>query len=445
MNLGALSRADPLHGTGFYGPDVDSSSEEETALGRMNLDQRGEGYFLRVSTRLDSSVYTERRDKEDTAVSELQGSHYFAIGAGHVIVELPHPLMLRIISHQHAPGGRPARSLLVLLGSATRSWRNLIKTVISGDAIFRITAAHEAVEFLSAFPRATRLKMTGTACPGELCGAFRSSSLTSLDLSGNMSISDISAVAGCVHLRELFLGSTSVSDVSALSACLRLTRLELQHTPVVTLQGLRTLSLETINLDGTRVTAFDGLGPTVRELLASGTQVAEVTEHLAKLTELRKLVLDFTNLTEVGRISRLTRLCSLSLYKTRVSNVAGLSALVALRDLDLSETRVGSVRGLAPLLNMQKLLLYGTPLSSIHGLERMSCLEELRISVTRVSDLTPLALLASLRTLDASNSPLLGTLDGIEGCDMMEVLNLSSPPWATWVRSRGCGGCDVSS
>jgi|HubBroStandDraft_2_1064218.scaffolds.fasta_scaffold23441_2 hypothetical protein len=125
---------------------------------------------------------------------------------------------------------------------------------------------------------------------------------------------------------------------------------------------------------------------------ARGLNLGELT----KLTNLRRLSLEFVGQVNLGPIEHLKKLETLVISNSRFSTIEPLKHLVRLEGLDLSYTNVTDLRPIARLTNLRSLNLRGSPISDIAPLSNLPKLESLNISQTQVTSLRPIAKLDSL-------------------------------------------------
>ncbi|WP_375448897.1 leucine-rich repeat domain-containing protein, partial [uncultured Nostoc sp.] len=127
-----------------------------------------------------------------------------------------------------------------------------------------------------------------------------------------------------------------------------------------------------------------------------GTQVSDVSP-LANLTNLIELNLSGTQVSDVSPLANLTNLTQLNLWETQVSDVSPLANLTNLTQLNLWETQVSDVSPLANLTNLTQLNLRGTQVSDVSPLANLTNLTQLNLRRTQVSDVSPLANLTNLK------------------------------------------------
>jgi hypothetical protein len=98
-------------------------------------------------------------------------------------------------------------------------------------------------------------------------------------------------------------------------------------------------------------------------------------------------------------IGKLTALRSLYLQSTDVEDLAPLSSLTALESLDLSHARVDDLTPLQGLITLRSLNLWDTQVDTIAPLKGLTALRALDLSFTNVADIGPLKELKALKTL----------------------------------------------
>ncbi len=121
---------------------------------------------------------------------------------------------------------------------------------------------------------------------------------------------------------------------------------------------------------------------------------------LAKLTQLKTLVLDDSEVTDLRPLARLTKLTELNLEWAPLFALKPLAELTNLESLDLGHTRVFDVAALAGLAKLDTLILRGTQVSDLGPLAHLTQLYKLDLSDTSVSDVTALTKLTKLTELN---------------------------------------------
>ena len=120
---------------------------------------------------------------------------------------------------------------------------------------------------------------------------------------------------------------------------------------------------------------------------------------LARLKQLRSLVLASTQLQDISVLAGLSNLRWLDLSGTQVQDISALAGLSNLRTLLLNDTQVQDISALAGLSNLSSLSLNDTQVQDISALAGLSDLFSLDIRNTQVRDISVLAGLTKLKFL----------------------------------------------
>ncbi len=123
-------------------------------------------------------------------------------------------------------------------------------------------------------------------------------------------------------------------------------------------------------------------------------------------------------------LSKLSRLKELVFNASEVSDLSPLSTLDKLQELNCSGTQVSDLSPLAGLANLQILNYYSTQVSDLSPLSSLGNLQILNCSNTQVSDLSPLAGLANLQILNCSDTQV-SDLSSLAGLANLQILNCS--------------------
>ncbi|MDO5378553.1 MAG: leucine-rich repeat domain-containing protein [Clostridia bacterium] len=185
--------------------------------------------------------------------------------------------------------------------------------------------------------------------------------LTRLALHDNL-IRDLSPLAQCPHLQELYVGANPVEDFSPLAQCGQLETLYAGATSIHDISALAQIpTLYTLELG-----ACPNLG-SLEALIGSET--------------LHYLTLRPVSRAQLAQVGQMTSLRGLFLWQTE-----GLSDLTPLSEL----------------AHLQVLFLDTQELTSLEGIESLTELRNVGLFKTPVADLTPLASLPKLNTLDVT-------------------------------------------
>ena len=280
--------------------------------------------------------------------------------------------------------------------------------------------------------------------------------ITTLDISGNIAITNLEPVSKLTNLRELNCTGTMVSSLEPVKELIDLEYVDCSGTRIRTLQALQALvHLNELDISGTMVDSLAGLeGASGLEVLRMDNTQVDDLDAIAGNSNLRIVYCDQTRVgkVDVDRFLESNPDC-LVIYETPIleawwknlppgwqaafrKNVPldeppareQLHALVRIGELDVS--RQESINTLEPLnifTKLAKLDLSNTMVSDISPLESMVTLQELNLSGNPLNDLGPVSQLQRLTSLDISNTPV-EKLDPVENLEYLEYLNCSGTP-----------------
>jgi Leucine-rich repeat (LRR) protein len=180
--------------------------------------------------------------------------------------------------------------------------------------------------------------------------------LTALDLSGNVTISDLEPISRLSNLKEINLSGTPVSDLMPLRNTNNLQILDISGTAVNSIDPLRYCThLEELRMKDTQVSdisiisTFSGL-----DLLDISKTPVPSLDPVRDLTLMKDLRLSQTKISDLGPVSGMTGLESLNISGTSVQNLDPLSNLTALKLLVCDNTKISSLAALDNLTGIQK-------------------------------------------------------------------------------------------
>jgi hypothetical protein len=153
------------------------------------------------------------------------------------------------------------------------------------------------------------------------------------------------------------------------------------------------------------------IGWRLRQVRSEQATIAWVEEMGGKVSgpswfsgKMRRVNLQFTQVSDVSPLAGLKSLEILSLYSTTVSDLTPLEELKNLALLHLDRTQVSDLSPLVRLKNLEMLSLAYTQVSDLSPLAELKNLKRLYLYSTTASDLSPLAELKSLEHLDLQNT-----------------------------------------
>ncbi len=200
--------------------------------------------------------------------------------------------------------------------------------------------------------------------------------LISVSLCDN-EISDITPLAGCEYLRELYLDQTELEDLSQLAEFPQLNSLDISETRVTDLKPLEELPLET--------------------LIAQQIEVKNA-EALVKLPLKTLHLIDGEQVEEaVGKIDTLQILTLPGYHSSTLEPLLGLKNIT---DLNLSYGKLGSIEGIEAFPGLRWLALEKTEVRDLSPLEMCAGLESLSVINSDVMEFDVLNQLPNLQNLD---------------------------------------------
>ncbi|MBC8320964.1 MAG: hypothetical protein H8E34_09600 [Bacteroidetes bacterium] len=247
----------------------------------------------------------------------------------------------------------------------------------SADSIFVV---HDTVTNL--VPDTTKVN---TSTIYRLLKAFRK--IRKIDLSNNLTISDLDPVSELAELADLNISNTLIDDLSPVRNLNKLEVFNCSGTPVISLESLRYINA-------------------LKELSCSNTAIESVSV-LSNLNEIRKLDLSNTKVSQVDALTKLSNLSHLKISGTDVMDLSPLNNLNSLSDLNLSNTQLQNLSSIASLMSVQNLNIDSTDISNLEPLSNYNKLSILQANNTSIADLRPLNNHQLLKVIYCDNSEVL--------------------------------------
>ena len=196
-------------------------------------------------------------------------------------------------------------------------------------------------------------------------GLLQIMGLKKIDLSGDVTISDLSPLTKLSALREVNLKGTPVSDLM----------------PLRNLNNLQVLDI-------------------------SNTSVSSL-EPLHYCTHIRKLFIKGSGITDLGLLVNFPALEDLDFSNTKVSSLDPIKALDSIDDLRLAYTPVSDLAPIAGLTGIELLNITATRVKTLDPLRNLGNLRILQADSTGISSLKPMDSLGSLQRIycDYTNLP----------------------------------------
>ena len=155
---------------------------------------------------------------------------------------------------------------------------------------------------------------------------------------------------------------------------------------------------------------------------------------------LRVLVVDRSEVSDLTPLAGLENLESLSIVKSKVSDITPLAGLKNLRVLKLYDNhRISDITPLAGLVNLEVLQLHDNKISDLMPLTGLVNLEQLQLHYNQISDITPIRSLTKLERLTLIGNPIDYTQLGNLPAELRQCLVDASPykaPIAERIQNR---------
>ncbi|MCG9130042.1 leucine-rich repeat domain-containing protein [Candidatus Poribacteria bacterium] len=129
-------------------------------------------------------------------------------------------------------------------------------------------------------------------------------------------------------------------------------------------------------------------------------------QGLEYAVNLRVLVVDRSEVSDLAPLAGLENLEALSVVKSEVSDLAPLAGLENLRVLKLYENRISDIAPLAGLVNLERLELHDNQISDLTPLTGLVNLEVLQLHYNQISDITRIRSLTKLERLTIIGNPI---------------------------------------
>ena len=173
----------------------------------------------------------------------------------------------------------------------------------------------------------------------------------SIDLSGNLMVSNLEPLAKLSHLTTINLSNTPISDLMPLRNLNALENLDISGTQVTSLDPLKYCNyIKQLNLSHTGITEISILAsfPALEVLDVSETEVSDLSP-LAELTNLQTLLISHTPVTDLSPLEDLSKLQILDFSNTLVTDIEPLADLQALQAVTFNQTDVNTLKPLTAL------------------------------------------------------------------------------------------------
>ncbi len=206
---------------------------------------------------------------------------------------------------------------------------------------------------------------------------------------------------------------STTSSLSALTTLDELTHLTIEHsniTDVMASELFKLSNLKVLTIDSTQITSISGIGDmtSLQSLNLTNNQITSL-DGIQGLTSLDRLSIDDNPLNSLEHIQSLSALTALSAANCNISDITSISSLTTLHSLNLSNNQIADVTPLANLNNLSSINLNNNLLTDITALKNLTKLYTLDVQYNLLSDInkvlsTSSSALTTLSTLDLSGN-----------------------------------------
>ncbi|MBC1604693.1 leucine-rich repeat domain-containing protein [Listeria rocourtiae] len=218
----------------------------------------------------------------------------------------------------------------------------------------------------------------------QLDGLEYAINLTSLHLSSNKGIKDITPLKNMVQLKELSLWDNQIDNITALKDLEQLTTLEIGLNRIESVTSLKKLiRLSSLSISENKIENIAGL------------------EDLAQL---KYLDISFNQIRELDPLKNLLQLEILAFTENQIQKLKPLEYLVNLEYIGGESNQITDITPLVGMDKLNTLRLMHNQVKNITGLEELENLESLELSDNQIKDITPLKNLAKLDFIDLTKN-----------------------------------------
>jgi Leucine-rich repeat (LRR) protein len=190
----------------------------------------------------------------------------------------------------------------------------------------------------------------------------------------------------------------------------------------------RLTNLQKLNISGTKVSDLTPIRnlTELQEVDVSRSAVTDVAvlKYASKIT---KLNVEGTIISDLSVVRKMTGLQYLNARGTRINDLTGIADLTSLTNVDVSKTVISSVAPFQNLTGMQTLDLSATPVSDLAPITGLKALVELSIDSTNVVNAMPISQLTSLIILSMNSTKVL-TLEPLKALPKLQKIYCDHTP-----------------
>lgn len=306
---------------------------------------------------------------------------------------------------------------------ASELFRRLSETVTS-LSLENCTGVDFSV--ISAMPSLKSLSILSCGLTDEqLASIAFGGGISSVRLSGNGDLSDLSPLRDASELTQLYVDSTAVSDFSLLAGNANLSTLSASGNGLGDISSLAGLPVQYLTLSDNEIEDLSPLSGNEKlyDLYVSGNRIDDLSP-LAECTQLWELDVSDNQIDDLTPLGGMARLTILNLNNNRITSLAPLTGCEKLGFLKVNQNQLTSLEGLEYALNLQEIDAAYNQLTDIDGLTNCTILTRVNLTGNEISDISLLK--KSVATLNrvylAENQ--IESLDALDGAEALQYLNL---------------------
>ncbi|MEG4129157.1 leucine-rich repeat domain-containing protein [Microcoleus sp. Pol1B3] len=308
------------------------------------------------------------------------------------------------------------------IDSLSEEARHTVKVLVKKAGTDDPEAAEQILSSMTTLNLSYNYLITDISSLGSL------TNLTTLNLSYNYRITDISSLGSLTNLKILILDSNGISDISFLGSLTNLSTLNLRLNQITDISFLGSLTnLTTLHLSYNKITDISFLGSLTNLTtlyLGYNYRISDISS-LGSLTNLTELGLDYNRITDISFLGSLTNLTTLYLGNNQISDISFLGSLTTLTTLYLGCNRITDISFLGSLTNLTTLNISSNQISDISFLGSLTNLTTLDLGSNQISDISFLGSLTNLTTLDLGSNQI-SDISFLGSLTNLTTLNISS-------------------
>lgn len=279
---------------------------------------------------------------------------------------------------------------------------------------------------VSALPSLKNLSILSCGLTDEQLAAITfGGAVSSVKLTGNEGLSDLSPLSSAPELSQLYVDGTAVTDFSPLAGNEKLTTLSASGNGIGDISTLAGLKLQYLTLADNQIGSLAPLtgNEDLRELDVAGNRIGDLSP-LAECTQLRELNISGNQVGDLTPLGGMTKLYFLNANNNRITSLAPLAGCEKLDILEVNQNQLTSLDGLEYALDLHRIEAAHNQLTGIDGLINCTVLTWVNLTGNDISDISLLQKSAATleRVYLAGNE--LESIAALEGTEALQYLNL---------------------